>query len=285
MVKKVHLVTGKGGVGKSLFSATLAHYFSTQNQKTLLTELNEYSFFKDYLGLNEIGYKPRPLKNNLDICQWSPDECLKEYCLHLLKIESLYKLFLENPVSKSLIQIAPGLQELALLGKLTSSPRQHGPAMSYEQIVVDSFSTGHFLGLLRAPSALNEAVPFGAMGEQSKSINDWIRNPDFTQVHIVTLAEELPLTESLQLHQQLKTEFNIDAKMYLNKISGLTDKDLLDIKNPEAKDSLENILELEKWARFELKKSKINFIELELIASLDSKKIINTLLEKYAQNF
>lgn len=276
MVKKAHLITGKGGVGKSLFSTVLAHNISTQNQQVLLSELTEYSFFRDYLNLPDISYKPIPWKLNLEVSQWRPEDCLKEYCLHLLKIESLYKLFFENPVSKSLIQIAPGLHELALLGKITSSPRQHGPAMKYDQIVIDSFSTGHFLSLLRAPAALNEAVPFGPMGEQSKSIDSWIRNPDFTEVHIVTLAEELPITESIELFLQLKKEFNIEAKMYLNKISGLNESDLLDLSD-EAKSSLDNILKSEAEARIKLKSANINFVELPLVTSLEVSVLIETL--------
>lgn len=276
MVKKAHLVTGKGGVGKSLFSVVLAHYFSTQNQKILLTELSEQSFFKDYLNLPKITYSPVALKENLDICQWSPDDCLKEYCIHLLKIESLYELFFENPVSKSLIQVAPGLHELALLGKMTSSPRGHGPPMQHDQIVIDSFSTGHFLNLLRAPGALNEAIPFGPMGEQSKGIDACIRNPAFTEVHIVTLPEELPITESIGLFRQLKNEFNIDAKMYLNKVSGLLPADLHDL-SPLAAESLNDILASEKSARAELIKENIKFYELPLVASLDVPTIIKVL--------
>ena len=276
MVKKAHLVTGKGGVGKSLFSVVLAHYFSTQNQKILLSELSEHSFFKDYLNLPKISYSPVALKENLDICQWSPDDCLKEYCVHLLKIESLYKLFFENPVSKSLIQVAPGLHELALLGKMTSSPRGHGPPMQHDQIVIDSFSTGHFLNLLRAPGALNEAIPFGPMGEQSKGIDACIRNPAFTEVHIVTLPEELPITESIGLFQQLKNEFNIDAKMYLNKVSGLAPADLRDL-SPLAAESLNDILASEKNARDELAKENIKFFELPLVVSLDVATVIKVL--------
>lgn len=279
MVKKAHLVTGKGGVGKSLFSVVLAHYFSTQNQKILLTELSEHSFLKDYLNLPKISYTPVTLKENLDICQWSPDNCLKEYCVHLLKIESLYELFFENPVSKSLIQVAPGLHELALLGKMTSSPRRHGPPMQHDQIVIDSFSTGHFLNLLRAPGALNEAIPFGPMGEQSKSIDTCIRNPAFTEVHIVTLPEELPITESIGLFHQLKSEFNIDAKMYLNKVSGLVPADLLDL-SPLAAESLNDILKSEKNARVELTKENIKFFELPLVASLDVATVVKVLMSQ-----
>ncbi|MEK6629075.1 MAG: ArsA-related P-loop ATPase [Bdellovibrionota bacterium] len=278
MVKKAHLITGKGGTGKSLFSVVLAHYFSSETQSVLLCELSEHSFYKDYLNLPEISYKPLALKPHLDISQWSPEDCLKEYSLHLLKIESLYRLFFENAISKSLIQVAPGLHELALLGKMTSSPRKQGPPMPYDQIVIDSYSTGHFLSLIRAPAAMSEAIPFGPMGEQSKSIDAWLRNPDFTQVHILTLPEELPISESIELFQQLKKEFNIKAKVYLNKISGLTSDDLTELTQ-EAQDSLQNILASEAKSRLQLKKAGIDFIELPLVASLQSETLINVLTE------
>lgn len=279
MVKRAHLVTGKGGVGKSLFSAALAYHFSKKNTSVLLTELTEHSFYKDFLSLPEISYKPRPWKKpHLDISQWRPEETLREYALHLLKIESLYKLFFENPVSKSLIQVAPGLQELAILGKLTSSPRQHGPAMSYDEIVVDAHASGHFLSLMRAPAAMNEAIPFGPMGEQSKNIDKYLHNPEFTHIHLVTLPEELPITESIELHQQLKKEFGLNARMYLNKIWNLSSKELSGF-SAAAQETLENTITQEAWARKELQKAKIPFTELPLIPQLNSDLLIQALAE------
>lgn len=280
MVKKAHLVTGKGGVGKSLFSAVLAYHLSLknspENQQILLTELNERSFYQDYLKLPSIQYKPVAWKPNLDVAQWAPEECLKEYALHLLKIESLYKLFIENPVTKSLIQVAPGLHELALLGKLTSSPRKHGPAMNYREVVVDSFATGHFLTLLRAPSALNTAIPFGPMGEQSKSIDSYIRNTAFTEIHLVCLAEELPVSESIELYNQLKSEFGITAQFYLNKMSGLTAQDMSGLSS-ETKNSLQRLVDNETSAREKLKAAGISFIELSLVPSQNVETLISTL--------
>lgn len=285
MVKKAHLVTGKGGVGKSLFSAVLAYHLSRknspENQQILLSELNERSFYQDYLKLPDIQYKPVPWKTGLDVAQWAPEECLKEYALHLLKIESLYKLFIENPVTKSLIQVAPGLHELALLGKLTSSPRKHGPPMNYSEVVVDSFATGHFLTLLRAPSALNVAIPFGPMGEQSKSIDSYIRNNAFTEIHLVCLAEELPVSESIELYNQLKSEFGITAKFYLNKMSGLTAADMSGL-NADTKNSLQRLVDNETSAREKLKASGISFIELSLVPSQNVETLVSTLSAELA---
>jgi len=276
MVKKAHLVTGKGGVGKSLISGVLAHYLSLQNQQIILTELTEQSFFKDFLNLPEINYKPSPWLPHISVCQWSPEDCLKEYALHLIKIESLYKLFFENPLSKSLIQVAPGLYELAILGKITSSPRHHGPKMIGDQLVIDSYSTGHFLSLLRAPHAMAEAIKFGPMGEQSRGIDKWLRNPDFTEVHLVTLAEELPVTETIELALQLQSEFGIQSKIYLNKLLQLTPADLEKIP-PAASDIFYPVAEQEKLFAHQLQKTGLPVFQLPLVTSTEVLPIIRSL--------
>lgn len=277
MVKKAHFVTGKGGVGKSLIAAVLARHFSQKNQHILLTELSEFSFYKDYLNLPQIRYTPTPWNDRVDVSQWSANDCLKEYALHLLKIEKLYDLFFENPVTKSLVQVAPGLQELAILGKVTSSPRRHGPPMNYDQIVIDAFATGHFLSLLEAPRAMADTIPFGPMGEQSRSIDKYIRDPNFTEVHVVSLAEELPITETLELYFQLERSFEIVPKVYLNKLFDLTEKDVSGLDS-QAEDYLLSEIESETKAITLLKKNKIEFISLPLITSLDTLTIIDSLL-------
>lgn len=286
MVKKAHLVTGKGGVGKSLFSAVLAHYFSSENRRVLLAELTEHSFYKDYLNLERISYQPTaiqlglaPQERSLEISQWSPEDCLKEYSLHLLKIESLYRLFFENPVSRSLIQVAPGLPELALLGKLTSSPRRHGPPMRQDAVVVDAFASGHFLSLLRAPAAMAAAISFGPMGEQSRGIDRLIRDVDFLQIHIVCLPEELPVTETIELYRQLENEFSVKPLVYLNKMSGLTDDDLREL-SADHREELQLTLQTESWAKKTLLNEKISFTELPLIPSLDVRTLVHNLSQK-----
>lgn len=279
MVKKAHFVTGKGGVGKSLVAALLACYFSQKNQQILLAELTEFSFYKDYLKLNQISYNPTKWKDHIDVSQWSATDCLKEYALHLLKIEKLYELFFENPVTRSLVQVAPGLQELAILGKITSSVRRHGPPMNYDEIVIDSFATGHFLSLLQAPQAMAEAIPFGPMGEQSRSIDQYIKDPNFTEVHVVTLAEELPITETLELVTELEKKFQIKPKVYLNKLFDLQNENLKNL-NSKAQDYLSAQIENENLAKKKLIQNNIQPILLPLVTDLDPISILEALLPR-----
>lgn len=271
--RKIHFFTGKGGVGKSTLAAAFAQYLSTtQPLKILLAELNERSFYNHFFEGNFPHTGQISLK--FDLAQWSPEACLREYALHLLKIESLYKLFFQNPVSRSLIQVAPGLSELAILGKATSSPRRHGPPTMHDEIVLDSFASGHFLNLLRAPKAMFEIISFGPMSEQSRSIDQWIRNPEFTQIHIVTTAEDYAVTETLELAQTIQSEFKIQSRIYLNKTSGLSGNQTL------ADSVLSDLVDRENTARSQIKRSGFSFVEIPLDTSENNFELILNLSRK-----
>lgn len=218
MKQEIHFVTGKGGVGKSVVAAALALKLSQEGKKTLLVELGDQSFFRDFFGLAQVGYQPVVIKSGLSLALWTGEACLQEYARHFIKVESLAKLFFENPVMKAFINVAPALPELAILGKVTSGPRKHGPPLPFDCIVVDGFATGHFFALLEAPKGMAEAVQFGPMGEQSRSIDAYIRSSEFCKYHVVTLPEELPLKEATEMLSRLKNEFGVDAELIMNKM-------------------------------------------------------------------
>lgn len=218
MKQEIHFVTGKGGVGKSALAAALALKLSQSGKKVLLVELGDQSFFRDFFNLPAVGFHPTQIKTNLSVALWSGDTCLREYAQYLIKVESLAKLFFDNAVMRAFINVAPALPELAILGKITSGPRKHGPPLDFDYIVVDAFSTGHFKALLEAPKGMAQAVPFGPMGEQSRGIDKIIRDQKICHYHIVTLPEELPLKEATELSQFMQTEFAVDAQIILNKM-------------------------------------------------------------------
>lgn len=270
--RKIHFFTGKGGVGKSTLAAAYAqHLARASTAKVLLAELTERSFYNHFFSSAKNEKNEDSLK--FDLAQWSPDACLREYALHLLKIESLYKLFFQNPVSRSLIQVAPGLQELAILGKATSSPRKHGPPTVHDEIVIDSFASGHFMNLLRAPKAMSEIISFGPMSEQSRSINQWIKNPDFSHVHIVTTAEDYAVTETLELARTIQIEFGLRPQVYLNKTTGLKTP----MENHPDLAVLSDLILREQQARHEISNSGFTLIETPIETSDNNLTLINNL--------
>jgi anion-transporting ArsA/GET3 family ATPase len=216
--QKIILVTGKGGVGKSTVAASIAHGLTRKGLKVLLVEMGESSFYEDFFGLKNVGQVPLSIEPGLDVSRWNTESCLREYVLHYVKVEALYKIFFENRVMKTFIRAAPTVSEIALLGKLTSAIRNVGPALDYDRIVVDAYATGHFLALLRAPRGLSEAVRAGPIGEQTASIYKALLDPNITSYKIVSLPESLPVSETAELFSQLKSEFNVEPEIICNKI-------------------------------------------------------------------
>ncbi len=218
MKQEIHFVTGKGGVGKSVVAAALALKLSRQGKNVLLVELGDQSFFKDFFELADVTFHPQQIKPNLSLALWTGESCLREYAQYLVKVESLAKLFFDNAVMRAFINIAPGLPELAMLGKITSGPRKYGPPMNFDCLVVDAFATGHFKALMEAPAGMAQAVQIGPMGEQSRSIIRVLKDSEITKYHIVSLPEELPLKESMELAETLRKEFEVEPTLVMNKV-------------------------------------------------------------------
>jgi anion-transporting ArsA/GET3 family ATPase len=214
--QRLHLVTGKGGVGKSTVAAGLALKLAQAGEKTLLVELGERSFYSAAWE-QDFGFEPQPVGSHLWVSRWQAEDCLKEYLGHLLKVSKIAELFFENRVMKALVNSAPALKELAIAGKLTSTPRQVGPSLDFAHIVLDAYSTGHFKALLNAPIGMAEAVGIGPMGEQSRGIAETLQRPEITQIYIVALPEELPVKETLELHSFLKQHYSQSTKVIMNK--------------------------------------------------------------------
>ncbi len=218
----LYIVSGKGGVGKSTVAAALAAEIAKTGKKTLLAEIGSYSAYEFILGpeliSQPIGYDPVSIPAlGFDLALMSGDRCLKEYVTHLIKLGKVAELFFETQAMRALIDLAPGLLEIAILGKLTSHLRHVGPEFPYDVIVVDAHATGHLLSLLRAPVGLSKAIPFGPMGHHSRDILKILTSEKVKYI-LVSLPEDLPVTEVQELDQKLQAEFGIKSTMVMNQL-------------------------------------------------------------------
>lgn len=214
--QKIILVTGKGGVGKSAVAAGLALVEAKRGQRVLLAELGEKSFYR-HVFPSAGSANPTAVTAGLDVVRWEVDHCLREYLKHYLRLDTMVDLFFSNRIMRSFVGAAPGLRELVLLGKITSGVRGIGPDLPYDVVVVDAFATGHFRALCMACVGMAEVVRYGPMGEQSRAMEQVLRNQKSTSIVIVTLPEELPVNEAGELKDFLESQFGQAPTIVLNR--------------------------------------------------------------------
>ncbi len=212
----IYLVSGKGGVGKSSVAAATAMSLAKKGRKTLLIELGQRSYFQECFGV-KVTFQPQNISPGLFLSIWDGEDCLRELISHFIRVKRVVDLFFENKVMDRFIKVAPALKELALLGKLTSGPRNYGPRMNFDALVLDAYSSGHFMALLKAPRALGEVVKFGPLGEQSLSIDKTICDPQICKLIWVGIAEEFSVQESTEFTKKIHDEFGIRPIVVGNK--------------------------------------------------------------------
>ncbi len=94
---------------------------------------------------------------------------------------------------------APGVKEILTVGKLCYEVREH----HYDLVVVDAVATGHIVGQLAAPRAINDLVQVGLVRDQTRWMIDILDDPARTGVVIVTTPEEMPVDETIELARAL----------------------------------------------------------------------------------
>ena len=218
--KELIFISGKGGTGKSTFSAWLGLHLANQGKRVLLVELQDTSSVASLLGLSsKFSYKPTPSGLGFDLALLTGLDCLVEYVGHFTRLEGLTQKVFESSVLKSLVNVAPGLNDLSLLGKLTSHFRGHGPSFKYDHIIVDAPSTGSFASLINAPKTLGKSVSRGPLHTQSMAIDECLKNTQKVQYLFMTLFEELPMDELedtlAAFHDGYSEQINVVANRFI----------------------------------------------------------------------
>jgi anion-transporting ArsA/GET3 family ATPase len=214
---RIVFVTGKGGVGKSAVAAATALQFARAGQSVLLAELGSHSFYGPLLGL-PVDYEPVQWQPKIGVVRWDVQSALREYIAHLLVFKAAADKVLNNTVMKALVTSAPSLSELAILGKLTAPMRHRWYKRDVDVVVVDAYATGQFMALLRAPRGLSETAASGSMRTQTEAITDLLSDPAICEYRLVTLAEEMSVSEACEMAVDLRAETGIAPRIYCNRL-------------------------------------------------------------------
>ena len=205
--RRLILVVGKGGVGRSTVAASIAGACAAQGKRTLLYETNANDRFGAYFGKPTVGTEPVELQPNLWAVNVTPASALAEYGMMILRWKSVYEMVFENRVSKAFLRAIPGLDDYALLGKVwfhTTEEKRGKPV--WDTVVFDMPASGHSVSMLRVPWVIVDTVPEGPLTRDARAIKALLCDPVRTAAVLVTLAEEMPVNEALELET-----FNPDA--------------------------------------------------------------------------
>ncbi|MBI5070189.1 MAG: AAA family ATPase [Deltaproteobacteria bacterium] len=203
--RRLVLVTGKGGVGKSSVAAALALLAARSGRRVLVCEVNAQERVAPLLGAPPAGPAIREAAPGLFTVNVTPDEAMREYGLQVLKFRTIYEAVFENRVVRYFLRVVPSLAELVMLGKILNEVRsQESGRPRWDLVVVDAPSTGHAVQLLRTPAALLDTVPPGPLRRDAQWMQEMLVDPAVTALALVTLPEEMPVNEAIDLDQQVR---------------------------------------------------------------------------------
>jgi anion-transporting ArsA/GET3 family ATPase len=208
--KRLILVCGKGGVGRSTVAAALASTCAQRGRKTLLIEANANDRFGTYFGKTPVGTAVTPLGPNLAGVNTTPAAALAEYGMMILKFKTVYDMVFENRITKAFLRAIPGLDDYAVLGKVwfhTTEQKKGKPV--WDTVVFDMPASGHSLSMLRIPWVIVDTVPEGPLTRDARTIQALLRDTARTAVVLVTLAEEMPTSEVRELETKLVSQLAI----------------------------------------------------------------------------
>lgn len=205
---RLHVVTGKGGTGKTSVAAALALALASSGRRTLLVEVEGRQGIAQLFGKEPLPYKELriaavPGGGEVRALAVDPEEALLEYLDMFYKLGAAGRALRKVGAIDFATTIAPGLRDVLLTGKVKeATTRSADGRRVYDAVVLDAPPTGRIGRFLNVTAETARLAKMGPIKNQSEGVASLLRSP-ITSVHVVTLLEEMPVQESLDAMNEL----------------------------------------------------------------------------------
>ena len=203
--KRFVLVTGKGGVGKTTVCAAEAVALAAKGKRVLVAMCNAKERLSVMLGVPPIGPTIARVAAGLWAVNMSPERAIEEYGTLVLHSRALSRTLFDNKFVRAFLRAVPGMQEWSMLGKAwwhTTETLADNSA-KYDVVILDAPATGHGLDMLRVPKVIIDVVPPGLLRRDAERAWKLFQDPQTCAIELVTLPEEMPTTETIELARAL----------------------------------------------------------------------------------
>ena len=212
--KRLVIVTGKGGVGKSTVALALGMAGARRGKRTIVCEVSAQERLSRVFHRAEVGFSEVEMADNLWAISIDPDESMREYVLLQLKVRAMRDMLFRSKIFTYLAAATPGLRELVTIGKiweLAQDDRKVKKARNYDLVIVDAPATGHGVGFLQTPRTFANVARVGPIASQAETLDRFLTDQRRTGVAIVALPEEMPVNETATLERDLTGEVGISV--------------------------------------------------------------------------
>jgi anion-transporting ArsA/GET3 family ATPase len=205
--RRLIIVTGKGGVGKSTVAVALGLLAARRGLRTIVVELASQDRAQRTFDAPGEHYAEVELGERLFTISIDPQHAMEEYLR--VKTGAVGHALGSTKLFGAFAMATPGMRELLSMGKvweLAQPERRTGGATPYDLVIVDAPATGHGVGLLSTPRTFAEIARVGPIARQGRAIANTIADREFTAVIAVSTAAEMPVNETLALRDALLDE-------------------------------------------------------------------------------
>lgn len=214
---KLIVVMGKGGVGKSVVAAALGRLAASAGREVLLVEVDPRENLHQLLDVPPSDGEIVQAGPSLRLQHMHPRQVLDDLVAERLKFGPLARRVLASPVHQHFAEGAPGLKESAVLGRILRMLDGHTPkeVTAPDLVILDSPASGHGVPFLAAPGLISSVIDSGPIGQMAEDIDEMISDPERTSFVVVSLAEEMPVQETVELIDTMSTTLERSPSMVI----------------------------------------------------------------------